>query len=579
MTAIVARCYECCRGVACVTILGASIARAQTVNGEIATQSGGVLKPVAGAIVALLDSSGRVVTSKLAEDGGSFSFLAPSAGRYSVRVDRVGFRSSVTAPFLVRQADSVDVPITIVSENVSLRAIIVSADRRCLVRPQEGVATAELWSEARKALNATQLTQLAQAASKSRRDPHRFAVRWRTFKRDLEPHTLTPIRDEQVELEGETVTPFVSADPEMLARDGYLSGTIETGGTYYAPDAAILLSDRFLDTHCFRLQAADRDRRDDLIGLAFEPVGLTSHVRAGHVDVRGVLWLDRTSAELRYMEYTYVNLPIEANTQQAGGRLEFRPLPDGRWIVWRWYIRTPGLERQRISLNSQTSDWRTEVARIHENGAELLEVMPTGTRRVTLASLRGRVVDSLRGTAMIGVRVFLSGTSFAASTEADGSYRIDSVPPGRYTASFIAPGLDSLLIDPPAHELSLSAGEDKRVDMAVPSLRTVSRDLCAVPLADSASMIRGIVRDSGMAIAGVQVRAEWSEVLRAGANGLRTQPVWLETTTTSGGRYSLCGLPAATRITLRARRGRAATTSAQHPLGQGELRRVDLALR
>lgn len=585
MTAIFARCYECCRGVAFVALLAAATASAQTVNGKIVAKSDGAPvpapapQPVAGAIVALLDSAGHLVMSKLAEDGGGFSFLAPSAGRYSVRVDRVGFRSTVTAPFLVRQADTVDVPITIVSESVSLRAIVVSADRRCLVRPQEGVATAALWSEARKALNATQLTQLAQAAAKSRRDPHRFAVRWRKFKRDLEPRTLESMHDEQVELEGEAVTPFVSADPEMLARDGYVSGTIERGSTFYAPDAAILLSDRFLDTHCFRLEAADRDRRDDLIGLAFEPVSLTSDLPTGRVDVRGVLWLDRASAELRYMEYTYVNLPIEANTRHAGGRLEFRPLPDGRWIVWRWYIRTPGLERHRVSLNSQTSDWRTEIARIHEDGAELLEVMPTGTPRVTRATLRGHVVDSLRGRAMTGVRVFLSGTSFAASTEADGSYLIESVPPGRYTASFIAPGLDSLLIDPPAQELSLSAGEDKRVDMAIPSLRTVSRDLCAAPLADSASVIRGIVRDSGMVIAGVQVRADWSVVLRAGTNGLRSQAVSLETTTTTGGRYSLCGLPAATRITLRASRGRAVTTSALRPLVPGELRRADLALR
>src|SRR5207253_4456488 len=110
---------------------------------------------------------------------------------------------------------------------------------------------------------------------RSRRDPHRFLVRWRKFKRNLEARTLEPITNEQAELTGEAVTPFVSADPELLARDGYVDGDLERGATFYAPDAAILLSDRFLDSHCLRVQAPPEDRRDDLIGLAFEPTRLT----------------------------------------------------------------------------------------------------------------------------------------------------------------------------------------------------------------------------------------------------------------------------------------------------------------
>src|SRR5206468_8097796 len=140
--------------------------------------------------------------------------------------ERVGFRTSTTPALLVRQGETIEMPIALAGEGVSLRAIVVSADRRCLVRPQEGVATAQLWNEARKALNATQLTQLAQAAARTGRDAHRFAVRWRKFKRDLDRMTLDPIRNEQFELEGEAVTPFVSADPELLARDGYVAGDI-----------------------------------------------------------------------------------------------------------------------------------------------------------------------------------------------------------------------------------------------------------------------------------------------------------------------------------------------------------------
>jgi carboxypeptidase family protein len=557
------------------TLLATRIASAQTISGRVVAKSDGA--PVPGAIVALLDSSGRAVITKLAEDGGTFTFDALSEGRYAVRVERVGFRSSTTAPFLVRQGETIDLPIRIAGEGLSLRAVVVNADRRCLVRPQEGVATAQLWSEARKALSATQLTQLAQAAAKSRRDPHRFAVRWRNFKRDLEPRTLDVLRNEQYDLEGETVTPFVTANADSLARDGYMAGDLERGGTFYAPDANILLSDRFLDTHCFRLQASER--RDDLIGLAFEPVGLTISARPERVDVRGVLWLDRASAELRYMEYTYVNLPLEARTPHVGGQLEFRPLPDGRWIVWRWYIRTPALERRRAILNSQLSDWRTEIVRIREDGAELLEVLPAGTRRSARATLRGNVIDSLSGATTAGVRVFLSGTSLAALTQSDGSYVIESVPPGSYVASIVAPRLDSLLVDPPFRQLTLSAGEDKRIDLAVPSLHTLSAQICASPIADSSSLILGVVRDSSGSRAGVLVRAEWTLVEKVGTDRLRTQPIWSETVTTGGGRYALCDLPQETRLTLRAGRGPTGVVSPQRPVVRGEVRRVDLTLR
>jgi hypothetical protein len=465
------------------------------------------------------------------------------------------------------------------SEGTSLRAIVVNADRRCLVRPQEGLATAQLWNEARKALSATQLTQIAQAAAKARRDPHRFVVRWRSIKRDLEPNTLTVLHSDEVTREAETVKPFVSADPEVLARDGYMIGNPDSGSTFFAPDADILLSDRFLDSHCFRLQAPDPDRRDDLIGLAFEPVGLTNARHTRRTDVSGVLWLDRTSAELRYMEYQYVNLPPEQMNSHVGGLLEFRPLPDGRWIVWRWYIRMPSLVRRRSVLNSQLTDWHTEIATIHENGAEVLEVMPAGTRRTTIGSLRGTVIDSLSGGAMAGVRVFLSGTSYAAVTRSDGSFVVDSIPPGRYSASIVAPRLDSLLLDAPVREFSLSAGEDKRLDLALPSLRTLSSRECAQPMADTLSMIVGVVRDSGVTAPGAQVRAEWTEYKGLSFDHLRAQPIWSETTTATGGRYSLCALPSGKKMTIRAVHGSASVAIPQRPVTPGEVRRVDLVLR
>ena len=561
----------------CALMIVTRAASAQTIAGRVLGKVDGA--PVVGAIVTLLDSAGHSLTTKLAEDGGSFDFAAPFAGSYAVRVERVGFRSSTTTPFLVRQGERVDVPITIVSEGVSLRAVTVTADRRCVVRPQEGVATAELWNEARKALNATQLTQMAQAAARTRRNPHRFAMRWRKFDRDLEPRSLAIRSEEQVEMEGEAITPFVSADPEQLARVGYADGDVMKGSTLFAPDAGVLLSDRFLDTHCFRVQTPDKGRRDDLIGLAFDPLRLTSDGPERRVEVRGVLWLDRASAELRYLEYGYVNLPFDADPNRAGGRVEFRPLPDGRWIVWRWYIRTPGLERHQAAFSAQPSDWQTTVVRVREQGAELLEVMPAGTARVSRAAISGTVFDSLRGTPMVGARVFLSGTTLAAVTGADGNYTIDSIPPGKYMVSVLAPRLDSLLLEPPTREAVLSAGDSKELDLALPTPRTLAAQLCGEMMADTASIILGFVRDTADTKApGATVRAEWTTISRLGTTGLRREPTLIESTASSRGRYALCGIPAGVRYTVRAHRGRNSASLVQSPMTQSEVRRLDLTL-
>ena len=565
--------------VAVVTLmlLAARLGDAQTVRGRVVAKTDGA--PVSSAIISLVDTAGHTVATMLADDSGSFSFVAPRAGRYALRVERVGFLSANSSFRLLSQGEGPEVLITMTSEGVSLRAIMVSADRRCLVRPQEGVATAQLWSEARKALSTIQLTALAQAAAKGRRDPHRFLVRWRSMTRDLDPNSLAVLNIHEMIEVSETVRPFASADPDELAHHGYMIGNPDLGSTFFAPDADILLSDGFLDSHCFHLEAPQADRRDDLIGLAFEPVRLTADRGSLQVDVRGVLWLDRATAELRYMEYHYVNLPPEETTRHAGGLLEFRPLPDGRWVVWRWYIRVPVLTSRRVEVNSALSDWHTEIAKIHESGAELLEVMPAGTHRTTVGSLRGTVIDSLSGVTMAGVRVFLSGTSFAAVTRSDGTYLIDSIPPGRYDVSIIAPRFDSLLLDPPVRAFTLMADENKRLDLASPGLNTLSSRACARPMADSLAMIVGFVRDTGVAAANARVRAEWTDDIVISLDHVRSQVSWSEAMTSKDGRYWVCGVPPRKEITLRVVHGSGSVAIPARPVHPGEVRRLDITLR
>ncbi len=108
---------------------------------------------------------------------------------------------------------------------------------------------------------------------------------------------------------------------------------------YFAPDAAVVLSQWFLDLHRFSLDSKSEDGRN-FVGLRFEPVPWRRLP-----EVKGVLWVDEENGLLQSLEYEYVNLHRRAAVRgaEASGRLSFRALPNGTWVVDEWNIRMPRL--------------------------------------------------------------------------------------------------------------------------------------------------------------------------------------------------------------------------------------------
>ena len=106
----------------------------------------------------------------------------------------------------------------------------------------------------------------------------------------------------------------------------------------------MLLSSSFLQDHCFRLAISLDSTR---LGLAFEPTPARERV----ADIRGTLWLDRASTELRSLEFQYVNIS-RAQQDHAGGELAFVRMRDGQWAISRWNIRMPVLVLGLSSGNS-----------------------------------------------------------------------------------------------------------------------------------------------------------------------------------------------------------------------------------
>jgi carboxypeptidase family protein len=425
---------------------------AQSIRGQLVDASSGA--PVGGSIVGLIDAAGVQRASALSDESGRFLLPAPAEGTYTLRSLRIGIRSVTSPPVVVPAGQTVQYRFAVHAEAILLDAVRVTArSKSCDVRPQETQAAGLLWSEARKALTATSITQRDRA----------FTVSLRRYERDLDPSTMRVLNEQSVERSGVTENPFVGLPAEELAANGYVRKSI--GGTiYYAPDAQALLSDHFLDVHCLRALPEQQDAKG-LVGVAFEPVK-----KRDLPDVKGVLWLDRETAELRFMEYHYTGLSSAISSaissERFGGRVDFRRVPTGAWIVERWAIRMPVVAvADRYGAIVPGESLKRETLRmIREEGGEVTSFAKGSRGEGVIA---GVVFDSTRRLPLVGARVFLSGTSHWALSDSLGRYTL-SVPAGTYGVSFVHDRLDSLRWVAPGTDVTLAPGASVDLALVVP---------------------------------------------------------------------------------------------------------------
>ena len=330
---------------------------AQSVRGQVLEEGTGF--PVSGAVVVVLDADGIAHgTTMTAPNGTYVAFPAP--GTYTVRVERIGYEAVTSSEISVVAGETATLRITVPISAIELEAIDVSRANRCALLPDEGLEIHRVWEEARKALTGATWTGAQQY--------YRFdAIH---FESRLGP------RGEMIELPHEEEVryfgrhPFKSIPSRDLALGGYVQD-LPLRRDYYGPDADVLISEDFLDRHCFALRK-DRDRAG-LIGLVFEPVG-----KSELTDIDGVMWIHQYSSELQFIEFRYTNLSLPVKTRQLGGRVEFGRLPSGAWIVRRWYIRTPiiGYER-RFVTGAQEPQFVPVLQGIDEGGGEVTAVYLT----------------------------------------------------------------------------------------------------------------------------------------------------------------------------------------------------------
>jgi len=314
---------------------------------RVEVETGG---PLPGALVALVNPADSIVDESLSGPGGRVTLQAV-AGQYRVRVRRIGYRPYYTELIAVPRDD--DLIVSVESPRVVFQSMVVSARSQC-GRIGDGEATlASAWEEISKALRASELTaEDVSAIGQSIK-----------YRRELGRNRAIVSSDSTFLRTGRN-RPFAAIDPASLARDGFVRGNVLAGWDYYGPDERVLLSSSFAETHCFTV-VRERGRKGQL-GVAFEPVP-----RRRTADIKGALWIDEETSELREITFEYVNAdPVDRF--DAGGFTRFRRMPSGAWIVSEWRLRMPRLRMDRTSS-------RTDVIGYIESGGRVVEAGPPGT--------------------------------------------------------------------------------------------------------------------------------------------------------------------------------------------------------
>jgi hypothetical protein len=333
-------------GVMAAVVVSVSLAlvgplQAQTVQGRVLQSPPGT--PIAGALVVLQDSGETDLARTASSASGGYALAAGRAGRFTLVVRQIGWRTWRSPPFDLAAGQSYSLTVRVEAETYTLPTITVEARRpNCSVRLGDDEVVSRLLEVGQTAM------ALAQGAADG--GALGFSSEWYLAR-------YSPTA-ELVDSGGTGAGllaswPIQSAPPDTLARWGFVRTDqpgqhwtdvgIDRGPVYYGLDARALFSDWFLAEHCFRVA----DTRGNDVLVAFTP-----ERRGGRADVRGTLTLDRRTLELRRIAFDYVHLPrwIPAGgAGGAGGEVRVRRLRSGAWVPYAWRLRAPVA---RVSLGS-----------------------------------------------------------------------------------------------------------------------------------------------------------------------------------------------------------------------------------
>ncbi len=349
----------------CTAALAAQNSR--MVSGRVVDSVG---KAVPGVLVATHNTRGELDAQTLTGADGVFAMRLARDVSVDVYALVTGYEPSESVPLA---AGSTDVQITLITSTLRVRVTGERSRQKAICgAPRDTTSdVTRLWQEARKALASTGLMYGKDEVS----------ARVSFFDRHTSPQGKTILSEQLRDGTVSARRPFQSLPADSVARVGYVIETADDV-SYYAPDADVLLSSQFAESHCFAI-APPNSANVAWIGLAFKP----KIERLGVYEIAGTMWFDQTTLALQQIVFRYTNAPVTFASAGVGGELAFAHLSNGAWLISRWEIRMPqGQIQSNIAL--QHSQVRTQ-------------------RQVTVESLRvagGEVVLVRIGATVIGVK-------------------------------------------------------------------------------------------------------------------------------------------------------------------------------
>lgn len=506
---------------------------AQFIRGQVVDSTSG--SPVVAGFVILQSVEGTELRRTLTTREGRFTIQPPGPGVYRLRSERIGYEAWDSPTIRLAPRDTLDFVLRVTALPIILSTIIVEENTTCQIRAAEGVNTAVVWEEVRKALVAASWSA---TQGFYRHELHRYR---RTLDR-----SRRRVSKEEVSLSsGYYRSPFSSRSPDSLALQGYVVDQNKGEWRwYYAPDANVLLDDSFQRTHCFTIV---RDERDGIpyVGLAFAPI-------PGRriSDVEGTLWLHEETSALSRLDFRYTGLEDVPEDDRIGGTVEFLAMPSGAWIVHRWQIRTPRLAarqtrdlfvtRTQVALRG-FNDVGGEIVRIHAQDGSTVYTSPNVVR------VSGMVFDSTRDRPLEGATVSITGTPYTGITARNGTFNIPALLDGEYGVAFSHPWADSLGYLPEQYAATLAPGDSIFMQLALPSVEGIVRRRCTdSPGSASTRVLVGTVRgtDGRPVGRGVRVSVTWQRITFSQSAGpLSIRERGQRIFTDEEGRYIVCDLP------------------------------------
>lgn len=443
--------------------LDASPVQAQVVTGSVVDSTS--RQPIPGAVVQLLGANGEEYGRGLSDARGAFVVRVRGDVR-RVRIVRIGF-----SPRLLDVSIAAAEPAARALGDIAMRRIPAFLDpvrvvaAQCRGRSNRGRSPIALIEQARAGLLTSVVT----------RDQNPATMRRLTYERLFEGDSRRPT--EQIVRSDSSTQQTRSFRAAQDAGSFVESGFVQPLGDeqiFFAPDADVLLDDRFAAGYCFRVMPRDRDRPRE-IGLGFEPATR----RAGRVDVEGALWIDTVARELRELSFRYVGLNRRIEALGPGGSVSFQTLPNGLVIVDRWSMYLIG-EVPDTLASSRPGTVRLSARLVEvRNGGELAAARwSDGTEwRAAL----GTVTGSARwrdGRPASGATLALGDTPFRTVVTDAGQYSFEGLLPGSYTVFVDDSALLSIGLDMPTSQRVTTDRDSTRLELILPTRADVAGRHC-----------------------------------------------------------------------------------------------------